>query len=389
MKVAILIDNTICCDSPYPRRIVYTAKTLMKKGHDVTIFCKNNYDETLKKEDIFEGIKVKRVFKYYLGTTELIDKYIESHIELFQNIKERFDVYHCIDTMTWPIGYLLSKRDSARFICECLEYFPDYIPKEWHKNNMRKYELTRRLIYARGKYIEYADNVIVVSEEMKERLSSEFNLKSKPIVIYNTRSKEDFNNETVLDIREELNIEINKKIILFQGIVEESRGIEYIIRAIKEIDNVVLVIAGVGDKEYIEKLKKLCSEIEVDTRVIFTGFKKSQELFEYTLSADYLIYLPKPVVENINITIPNKFFDYLLSGKPVIFSDILSMRNIINKYNCGMIIKLNDIEKGDFSELKKYFLDVNLQHQHVKNLNKIKEMFWWEKKENELLSIYK
>ncbi|MCS4465305.1 hypothetical protein JTT01_20250 [Clostridium botulinum] len=46
-----------------------------------------------------------------------------AHFDLINNLSESFDVYHCHDTETWPIGYILAKRDGAKFICDSHEFF--------------------------------------------------------------------------------------------------------------------------------------------------------------------------------------------------------------------------------------------------------------------------
>ncbi|MCS4454433.1 glycosyltransferase [Clostridium botulinum] len=119
MKVAMLLDNSFTND----KRVYKEAQTLVKNGFDVTVICKNEIDESLPKEEETEGIKIKRLFKYNLGTTVLVEKNLLAHFDLINNLSESFDVYHCHDTETWPIGYILAKRDGAKFICDSHEFF--------------------------------------------------------------------------------------------------------------------------------------------------------------------------------------------------------------------------------------------------------------------------
>ncbi|MCS4465306.1 hypothetical protein JTT01_20255 [Clostridium botulinum] len=70
MKVAMLLDNSFTND----KRVYKEAQTLVKNGFDVTVICKNEIDESLPKEEETEGIKIKRLFKYNLGTTVLVEK---------------------------------------------------------------------------------------------------------------------------------------------------------------------------------------------------------------------------------------------------------------------------------------------------------------------------
>ena len=107
MRICMLLDNAF---NPIDRRVYRQAKSLVGFGYDVTIVCKKDYDNLLKETEMIDGITIKRYFKCNLGTSVLVDKYLEAHLELMNNLTEKFDIYHCHDTETWPIGYILSKR---------------------------------------------------------------------------------------------------------------------------------------------------------------------------------------------------------------------------------------------------------------------------------------
>ncbi|WP_061320768.1 glycosyltransferase family 4 protein [Clostridium botulinum] len=387
MKVAMLLDNSFIND----KRVYKEAQTLVKNGFDVTVICKNEIDESLPKEEEIEGIKIKRLFKYNLGTTVLVEKNLLAHFDLINNLSESFDVYHCHDTETWPIGYLLSKRDGAKFICDSHEYFPDYICKEWHTSDL-KYELTKLLVRARGEYIKYCDGAIAVNEVISEKLCNEFSLKDKPIVIYNTRSINESLKKYNMgsEIRKKHNISQYKKIIVFSGTVEPSRGVDLVIKSISYVENCVFIIVG-GDKfNYIEKLQKIVQQYNVKDKVVFTGKLNNQELFDYGFSADLLIYLGLSTVKNMEYSAPNKFFDYIMAGKPMIISNLKFMSSVVTRYDIGEVI---DIKNIDFKEIG-YKIN-SLIHsdeklcKYSKNVLKIQSLFSWEEQEKKLIDFYK
>ncbi|WP_061310077.1 glycosyltransferase [Clostridium botulinum] len=387
MKVAMLLDNSFTND----KRVYKEAQTLVKNGFDVTVICKNEIDESLPKEEEIEGIKIKRLFKYNLGTTVLVEKNLLAHFDLINNLSESFDVYHCHDTETWPIGYILAKRDGAKFICDSHEFFPDYICKEWHASDF-KYELTKLLVIARGEYIKYCDGAITVNEIISEELYNQFNLKYKPLVIYNTRSINEVSKKynIGIDIRKKYNISKDKKILLFSGTVEPSRGLDLVIKSMPYVENCVFIIAG-GDKfNCIEKLQELVQKYNVKDKVIFTGKLNYQELFNYGFFADLLVYLGIPTVKNMDYSAPNKFFDYMMAGKPMIISNLKFMSSVVTRYDIGEII---DIKNINFKEIG-YKIN-SLIHsdekscKYSKNIFKIQDMFSWEEQEKKLIDFYK
>ena len=180
----MIIDSPFADDYIYPRRLKKMCEYLVSLGNEVIVYCKKEAD--LKRYEIINGVIIKRVFDKFLGSTERIDFYLKSHIELFNNIDKNIEVYHCIDTMTLPIGILLRDTFGGKVVFDCFEYFPDYIEEKWHGDNKKKYELTKTLLNARGAFIDKVDYVIAVSEEMADRLMLDFSLNKKPIVVYNS-----------------------------------------------------------------------------------------------------------------------------------------------------------------------------------------------------------
>lgn len=394
MKIAMLLDNAFTEMLPYPKRVYYEAKSLVKNGHDVTIFCKNEKNMNLPKLEIRDGIQVKRVFDYFLGTTMLIDKYLLSNIDLYNSINEKYDVYHCHDTNTWPIGYVLANRDGAKYICETHEYFPDYVCGEWYQDSF-KYKLTKMLVNVRGNYIKYANKIITVSDEMSDKLYKDFSLTEKPVVLYNTRPityvRQVLQNnvKTVNIIRQKYHINDESKILLFQGLVEPTRGLDLAIKLLEYLDNVVLIIAGQDRDNYARYLKDLAIKCGVENKVKFTGFLSSDDLLIYSFYADYVVYFGKNIVENMNITIPNKIFDYIMVGKPIICSNLKSLARLIEKHDIGLVIDFETDEIYHIAyKIEKFINNKTLIKNIEANIRNIQEIYSWEKQEETLVRLY-
>lgn len=395
LKIAMLLDNPFIEGLPYPKRVYYEAKSLVQNGYDVTLFCKNERNMNIPKFEIRDEIKIKRTFDYFLGTTVLVDKYLTAHFDLMNSIDEKYDVYHCHDIFTWPVGYILSKRDNAKFICETHEFFPDYICKEWHTDEF-KYRITKMLIKTRGEYIKYADKVITVSGDIAVELQKKFKLNELPTVIYNTRPRNYVNKfknnkiETINYLKDLYNIDSNVNIMLFQGLLQPERGLDIAIKAIKHLENCVLIIAGASMGDYINDLKKLVSEIKAEEKVIFTGFMSSDDLFKYSSYADFLIYFGKREVRNMDLTIPNKFFDYIMAGKPIISSNLKAVFEIINRYNIGITLDIENTSAIDLAKkIQSYISNKELVNATKKNIKNIQKYYSWEKQEEKLLRLYK
>lgn len=380
MKIAMLLDNPLSPDD----RVLKEARSLVNAGYDVTVFCKKK--EGLIDYENTEGIKIKRVFTCNLGTSILIDKYLSAHFELINTIDEKFDVYHCHDNETWPIGYILSKRDNAKFICDSHEYFPDYLMESTYMGNKRKYETAVISALNRGEYFKYADGVLTVSNSMAERFQEEYKLKTIPTVIYNTRPY-NFRITKQYDLfREKYGIKKNKKILFFQGNIEPSRGLDFIIEALSLIKSDVLFLAaGKIEEEYLKYLKAVSEKYNVKDKFKYIGFLNPSDLMKYTASADLLMYYPRNELENLKLTVPNKFFDYIFASRPLIVGDVSEFKTITNKYNLGFCVS----NVKEMSEKVDILLnDYTLYSEKTQNSIKSHKDLCWEVQEKKLLDFY-
>jgi len=108
----------------------------------------------------------------------------------------------------------------------------------------------------------------------------------------------------------------------------------------------------------------------------------------YTKAADAGLVLEKDTNINYRFSLPNKLFDYLSAGIPVIASNLQQIMNIIARYNCGIV--LPEVTPAEIREAIKIFsgnreLLANLR----KNVVKASEELNWEKESEKAREFYK
>ncbi|HOS72328.1 MAG TPA: glycosyltransferase, partial [Bacteroidales bacterium] len=99
---------------------------------------------------------------------------------------------------------------------------------------------------------------------------------------------------------------------------------------------VSLIVAGSGD--VIGRLKNRVLDLELADRILFLDMMPWEELMKYTRSADAGLSLDKDTNMNYRFSLPNKLFDYISAGIPVIAGNLPEVAGIIKKYDCGIII---------------------------------------------------
>lgn len=381
-RIAMLSDHQ---DNQNPR-IWRTAITLAELGYDVTLYCQRTPDSEIY--EYKERVHVKRVFDFKLGTTVLIDKYLTAHFQLRDALlkeEQPFDVFHCHDPETWPIGFIFAKHFNAKFIADSHEYFPDYIEKKYYGNDQIKYKTSVLLSKNRGNYVKEADGLIAVSEGTLKALCDDFNLTCPKTVIYNTRHSSDILQTNKNELRKKLKLDDDIKYMAFAGNVMPDRGIETVIKIVQKMPaNYKLIIIGDG------LLAKDIIKIQQSSdKIIYLGRLSYKELIEYVYVCDAYLYFPNHyginALKNYKYTIPNKLFDAIFSDIPFFTYDGFAFSELVKKYEVGTVYSINEniqniaddiVDKIESSCFKE------------RAFSEAQKAFSWENQKNKLKSLY-
>ncbi len=128
----------------------------------------------------------------------------------------------------------------------------------------------------------------------------------------------------------------NQKIILYQGALNKGRGLELMIETIQHINNAIFVIIGSGDIE--NELFQQVKELKLTEKVKFISKITPEELQKLTPLADLGLSIEEDLGLNYRFALPNKVFDYIQAQVPVLVSDLIEMKQIIEEYNVGEVI---------------------------------------------------
>jgi glycosyltransferase involved in cell wall biosynthesis len=175
-------------------------------------------------------------------------------------------------------------------------------------------------------------SVITVCDSIADQYYTEYGI--RPETIRNCSRKSEIIQPY---LREELGINQDHLLIILQGTgINIDRGGEELIEAVRQTDNVSLLIAGSGD--VVPELKLVVSNHSLDDRIKFLPKMSWEKMMRYTKSADIGVSLDKDTNMNYRFILPNKLFDYLSAGIPVIASDLIEVNKIVTESNCGIII---------------------------------------------------
>jgi glycosyltransferase involved in cell wall biosynthesis len=284
----------------------------------------------------------------------------------------RADIWHCNDFEAFAIGCLARMtRPSLKLVYDCHEYETErYFLRGWRKRFVKFWE--RRLI-------RFADAVITVSPGIMreyERLYGRLNIH----LVRNTPHLREMISSRVL--RDKFGIRDDQRIFLYQGMISGGRGIEVLLEAFEDMpdDRCVLVIMGFGKLEHLVKAKADRSPI-----IFFHPAVPYSEINRYSGSADVGLNTPQNHCLSYYYCLPNKLFEYIQSGIPVLTNNLPDCRTLVEQERVGEVIE--EFTPDGVRQAVRQMADADLGL-YRENLISARERHHWDEEVNRLFAVY-
>ncbi len=138
---------------------------------------------------------------------------------------------------------------------------------------------------------------------------------------------------------ENLALDDDAFIFLYQGAMIKGRGLEQGIRSLKSLpEKIVFVIVGMGTTAYLDVLRQLAESEGVSERLFLLPPVPSEQLLKWTASADVVHSLIENVCLSYYLAAPNKFYEAAMAGVPVIASRFPEMESVLERYPYGVLV---------------------------------------------------
>jgi glycosyltransferase involved in cell wall biosynthesis len=151
------------------------------------------------------------------------------------------------------------------------------------------------------------------------------------------------------------------------------------------LDGIVFFETGGGD--VIEILKRKADKLAINDKVIFKPKQHYHELMQYTANADLGLTLDKDTNLNYRFSLPNKLFDYIHAGIPILASPLPEIKKIIDRYKIGDFIPSHD-PKLIAQKVNEIIENRAIIDDWKKNLNLAVQDLSWETEERVLKQVY-
>jgi glycosyltransferase involved in cell wall biosynthesis len=321
---------------PWDVRVEKICRELVSRGCDVTILARWKPGQALEAEH--DGVRVIRVGH---NLPESLSLPLPLNPVWWRSIGRmvadwRPDLVIAREIMLVEPAAAASRRGRVPVVIDMAEHYPAAM-RAW--GTYRKRLISRFLVYhaklpdlVERRAVALAGGVITVCDEQIDRLHRRYGYPpDRMTVVHNTLDREIF-----AGVRR--GCSIPPEVFGHHGYVTAQRGLDEMVRgfalAAQKDRRIRLVLAGGGD---VSGLAGLARELGVEDRVKFMGPYRHEDLTTLYSEVDVGM-IAYPVHESLEHTIPNKLFDYMACGKPVIVSRNTPFRRVVEKTGAGLVL---------------------------------------------------
>jgi len=351
---------TVTNDLTYDQRMHRICTTLVEAGFQVTLVGRRLRSSIPLRNEVFQQKRLRCFFNKGFAF------YAEYNLRLFFFLLgKRMDGICAIDLDTILPCFFVSKLKGVKRIYDAHEYFTEL-------KEVRTRSVVKRFWLSVEKFSVPKFNLgYTVSEGLANAFKEIYG--KNYLVIRNLPKRLPFQPVT-----------LREKVIVYQGAVNEARGFEHLIPAMKAVPYKLVIC---GDGNFMMQLKKLIKENDVVLNVELTGMLLPAELKQVAQKARLGICLAEKEGINQFHALPNKFLEYMHAGLPQIAMNFPEYQKINKEYPVAVLI--DDLSPEKIADtINKVMEDDNLLSKLSKNALIAREIFCWQEEEKKLVQFY-
>jgi glycosyltransferase involved in cell wall biosynthesis len=324
--ILMLLTNVY---DPDPR-VRQEALALIGMGCRIKILA---WDRDLKApaSETMEGVEVERVFlasSHGRGTTQVFF-YAWLYLKmLWRGLRTSFDAVHCHDLDTLPLGFVMGKLKRKPIVYDAHESFPDMLEGSVHAG------VRSALTRLENFFIRRIDLLITVGEKLRRHFAGRGARHS--VVVGNWKRLEDFSRTAQQneEVRRHLGVPDGALLVVCITQLLKDRQIEELLEAAADCPNVYVLVGGKGVlHDMVERAAK------ANPRILFVGFVSGKQIADYTCAGDIVYYGFDPKNPNARFSAPNKLYEALAAGRPLITGDFGEIADVVRTSRCGIVLE--------------------------------------------------
>jgi glycosyltransferase involved in cell wall biosynthesis len=388
IKICMHVLGTASTDP----RVMREATGLVEAGYAVSIVdIEDKERRNHQSEEDIRGVCIKHVMvsRSFFSTrfdkwtlVRLTNLFVRSMLRLIQTPA---DVYHAHEVSALPACYIAACLHHKPLVFDAHE-MPLFERPLSEMGRSRRW-LHKLLGVLLARIVPRCARIITVSPPIVEEICSRYRVPEVALIRnvpeYRVIPKSD-------RLRQCLGLEPEVRIALYQGYLQPNRGLDSLVRAAAFLgQDIVIVMMGKNRLTTQAQLEELIASEGVADRVKILPPVPYEELLDWTASANIGLNVASPDYSlNVRYFLPNKLFEYLMAGLPVLTSPLEAIVDVVRAYDIGQV--LSSLAPPDIGEaINRMLADpAGLARQHSNALEAARREFYWEKESLQLIHLY-
>jgi len=367
-KVCILTTT----HQPYDTRVFHKEAKSLAKVHDVVLIAPD--DEAMSKE--VGGVRIITIKKPESKLLHPITMW-----RIFRaGFRQDCDVYHCHEPGSLFVCVILKVLKRKKLIYDAHEHYASLIASNTLFPQILRGFIEKICFVAELTLGRFADCIIVVRGDL-ETTFKKVNKNVKTIYV-------------CPDLSFFPLTKVNREdIVIYEGAVDiAKRGLDVFLTSLslvsKKIERIKYLVVGTIPEDDLSFSMEYLNQNNLADRFEYTGWVNYDTVFDYLRRAKIGVILLQPVYYNNIMGIPNKLFDCMAAGIPVVASKFPNITEIVEESNCGILVDPTDPQ--EVADAIIYLMEHPKEAEEMGSNGRraVEEKYNWENMERELLQIY-
>lgn len=298
------------------------------------------------------------------------------------------DIVHCHDMHYLPIVAAFVGMEAATGRRRAWVYDAHELVEGLWPTSARSQRVVATWTLLERQLLRRADAVITVSGPLADALRANHSLEVTPTVVLNSPTRAVASLRLGWTVRDAAMLPPDVPLLVYAGGITQGRGVETAIDGLRYLPDVHLAVVCVPspDAPYARTLQDFAVRTGVDSRVHLVAPAEPAHVCSYLSGADIGVHTMLRC-GNHDIALPNKLFEYLFSGLPMVVSDVPALASFVESGGYGRSFTAGD--SREFALAVRRVLADLPGHRAAAQDPSLVETYAWETQAEALLDTYR
>lgn len=241
-------------------------------------------------------------------------------------------------------------------------------------------------LHLEREHIKGADAVTTVSSQIAVRLQQDHGLPTLPAVVLNVPLQRELPDSSVGDVRQLTGVAPATPLVVYSGNIAPERRLDLLVRAVGALDTVHLVIVSDAPSPRLDPYRKIAEDGGFASRVHVVPYAPPDRVAEYLSTASLGVHPLSDDHLNHHLALPNKLFEYLHAGLPLVVSSNPTMAEFVTSHGLGEVFRAGDAD--DLAEKISKVLEVPDSYREAASDPALIARYSWQGQEPVLHQVY-